>query len=246
MFSSFFIYRPNFAIVIAIVITLAGLVSLSAIPVAQYPNVTPPQVTISVTYPGASAQTIVNTVAEPIEEQVNGTPGELYMQSSSASSGTYSLTVTFDIGTDPSIDQVNVQNRVQIAEAQLPAEVQSEGITVRAASSTFVLAVNLYSPDKSLSQLTISNYAYMHLQQLVARIPGVGNTQIFGEREYAMRIWLNPIQMTGLGISTAQVIAAIEAQNVQVSAGQIGEPPTPGDQEQQLTVLAPGELTSVQ
>jgi hydrophobe/amphiphile efflux-1 (HAE1) family protein len=246
MFSRFFIYRPNFAIVIAIVITLAGLVSLSAIPVAQYPNVTPPQVTISVSYPGASAQTIVNTVAEPIEEQVNGTPGELYMQSSSASSGTYSLTVTFAIGTDPSIDQVNVQNRVQIAEAQLPAEVQSEGITVRAASSTFVLAVNLYSPDKSLSQLTISNYAYMHLQQLVARIPGVGNTQIFGEREYAMRIWLNPIQMTGLGISTAQVISAIEAQNVQVSGGQIGEPPTPGDQEQQLTVLAPGELTSVQ
>jgi hydrophobe/amphiphile efflux-1 (HAE1) family protein len=245
MFSSFFIGRPNFAIVIAIVITLAGLVSLSAIPVAQYPNVTPPQVTISISYPGASAQTIVNTVAEPIEEQVNGAPGELYMQSSSASSGNYSLTVTFDLGTDPNIDQVNVQNRVQIAEAQLPAEVQQEGVTVRAASSTFVLAVNLYSPDKSLSQLTISNYAYIHLQQIIARIPGVGNTQIFGEREYAMRVWLNPIQMTGLGISTAQVISAIEAQNVQVSAGQIGEPPTPGDQQQQLTVLAPGELTSV-
>ena len=246
MFSSFFIYRPNFAIVIAIVITLAGLVSISAIPVSQYPNVTPPQVTISISYPGASAQTIVNTVAEPIEEQVNGAPGEIYMQSSSASSGTYSLTVTFALGTDPNIDQVNVQNRVQIAQAQLPSEVQSEGITVRAASSTFVLAVNLYSPDKSLDQLTISNYAYMHLQEVVARIPGVGNTQIFGEREYAMRIWLNPIQMTGLGISTAQVISAIEAQNVQVSAGQIGEPPAPGDQQQQLTVLAPGELTSVQ
>jgi hydrophobe/amphiphile efflux-1 (HAE1) family protein len=246
MFSGFFIHRPNFAIVIAIVITLAGLVSLSAIPVAQYPNVTPPQVTINVSYPGASAQTIVNTVAEPIEEQVNGAPGEIYMQSSSASSGVYSLTVTFALGTDPNIDQVNVQNRVQIAEAQLPAEVQQEGITVRAASSTFVLAVNLYSPNGSLSQLTISNYAYMHLQQIVARIPGVGNTQIFGEREYAMRVWLNPIQMTGLGISTAQVISAIEAQNVQVSAGQIGEPPGPGDQQQQLTVLAPGELTSVQ
>ncbi len=245
MLSKFFISRPNFAIVIAVVITLAGLVSMTAIPVAQYPNVTPPQVTISVTYPGASAQTIVNTIAEPIEEQVNGAPGEIYMQSSSASSGTYSLTVTFAIGTDPNIDQVNVQNRVQIAEASLPAEVQSEGITVRAASSTFVLAVSLYSPNNKYSQLFISNYEYMKLQQTIARIPGVGNTQIFGEREYAMRIWLNPVQMTGLGITTAQVISAIEAQNIQVSAGQIGEPPVPGDQAQQLTVLAPGELTSV-
>jgi multidrug efflux pump len=243
--SGFFIHRPNFAIVIAVVITLAGLVSFTAIPIAQYPNVTPPQVTISVSYPGASAQTIVNTIAEPIEEQVNGAPGEIYMQSSSASSGTYSLTVTFAIGTDPSIDQVNVQNRVQIAEAQLPAEVQSEGITVRAASSTFVLAVSLYSPNNKYDSLFISNYEYMKLQQIIARIPGVGNTQIFGQREYAMRIWLNPVQMTGLGITTAQVISAIEAQNIQVSAGQIGEPPVGGDQVQQLTVLAPGELTSV-
>jgi multidrug efflux pump len=245
MLSKFFIFKPNFAIVIAIVITLAGLVSMTAIPVAQYPNVTPPQVTINVTYPGASAQTIVNTIAEPIEEQVNGAPGEIYMQSSSASSGTYSLTVTFAIGTDPSIDQVNVQNRVQIAEASLPAEVQSEGITVRAASSTFVLAVSLFSPTNKFDQLYISNYAYMKLQQSIARIPGVGNTQIFGQRQYAMRVWLNPVQMTGLGITTAQVIAAIQAQNIQVSAGQIGQPPVAGDQQQQLTVLAPGELTSV-
>jgi len=246
MLSKFFIYRPNFAIVIAVVITLAGLVSFTAIPIAQYPNVTPPQVTISVTYPGASAQTIVNTIAEPIEEQVNGAPGMIYMQSSSASSGTYSLTVTFAIGTDPNIDQVNVQNRVQIAEAQLPAEVQSEGITVRAASSNFVLAVSLYSPSNKYSALYISNYEYMKIQQIIARLPGVGNTQIFGEREYAMRVWLNPVHMTGLNVTTAQVIAAIEAQNVQVSAGQIGEPPVGSNQQQQLTVLAPGELSSVQ
>ncbi len=246
MFSKFFIYRPNFAIVIAVIITLAGLVSLTAIPVQQYPNVTPPQVTISLTYPGASAQTIVNTVAEPIEEQVNGAPGMLYMQSSSSSSGTYNLTVTFAIGTDPNIDQVNVQNRVQAAEAKLPPEVQAEGITIRAATSDFVLAVSLYSPDNKYSQLYISNYEYMHLQPVISRIPGVGDTQIFGLREYAMRIWLNPVQMTGLGITTAQVIAAIKAQNVQVSAGQIGEPPAAGDQQQQLTVLAPGELSSVE
>jgi len=245
VFSKFFIHRPNFAIVIAIIITLAGLVSFTAIPVSQYPNITPPQVTISVTYPGASAQTIANTIAEPIEEQVNGAPNEIYMQSSAASSGTYSLTVTFAIGSDPSIDQVNVQNRVQIAEAQLPAEVQSEGITVRAASSTQVLVVSLFSKNNKYSQLFISNYAYMKLQQVIARLPGVGNTQIFGQRQYAMRIWLNPVQMTGLNVTTAEVIAAIEAQNIQVAAGQIGEPPVSNNQEQQLTVLAPGELTSV-
>ena len=177
MFSKFFITRPNFAIVIAIVITLAGLVSLTAIPVAQYPNVTPPQVTISVTYPGASAQTMVNTIAEPIEEQVNGAPGEIYMQSSSASSGNYSLTVTFAIGTDPNIDQVNVQNRVQIAEAQLPAEVQSEGITVRAASSTFVLAVSLFSPS---GQIWPALYLELRVYEAAA-----GHRAYPGRREHA-------------------------------------------------------------
>ncbi|HEY1857309.1 efflux RND transporter permease subunit [Acidocella sp.] len=246
MLSKFFIYRPNFAIVIAIVITLAGLVSLTAIPVAQYPNVTPPQVTISVNYPGASAQTVLNAIAEPIEEEVNGAPDMLYMQGSSSSSGQYQLTVTFAIGTNPYIDQVNVQNRVQIAESQLPTEVQSEGITVRAASSTFVLAVSLFSPTNKYSQIYISNYEYQHLYQVVSRLPGVGNTQIFGEREYAMRVWLNPVQMTGLGITPAMVTAAIEAQNLQVSAGQIGEAPTYNNQAQQLTVLAPGELSNVQ
>ena len=244
MFSKFFIHRPNFAIVIAIVITIAGAVALSVIPIAQYPNVTPPQVTISITYPGASAQTVANTIAEPVEEQVNGAPGMIYMQSSEASSGTYSLTVTFGIGTDPNIDQVNVQNRVQVAEAQLPAEVQSEGITVRAASTTQVLAVSLYSPDGRYSQLYISNYVYTKLQQIIARLPGVGNTQIFGQRQYAMRVWLDPVKMTGLNITPSQVIAAIQAQNIQVAAGQIGEPPVGSDQQQQLTVLAPGELTS--
>ena len=244
MFSSFFITRPKFAIVIAIVITLVGLLSLSVMPISQFPNVTPPQVTISVTYPGASAQTIVNTIAEPIEEQVNGAPDMLYMQSTSASSGTYQLTVTFAMGSDPNIDQVNVQNRVQIAEAQLPAEVQQEGITVRSASSTFVLAVNLYSPNGKFNQLGISNYAYMHLQQEIARIKGVGNTQIFGQRQYAMRIWLNPIRMTALGITATDVTSAIASQNIQVAAGQIGQPPVPGDQQQQLTVLAQGRLTS--
>jgi hydrophobe/amphiphile efflux-1 (HAE1) family protein len=245
LLSGFFIHRPNFAIVIAVVITLAGLLALSVIPVAQYPNITPPQVIVQATYPGASAATIATTVAEPIEEQVNGVPGELYMQSTSSSSGTYHLTITFAIGTDPNIDQVNVQNRVQLAESQLPTEVEQEGLTLRAASSDFVLAVNLYSPDKRFGQVFISNYAYMHLQQEIARIPGVGNTTIFGEREYAMRVWLNPIRMTALGITASDVVKAIQAQNIQVAAGQIGMPPVTGPQQQQLTVLAPGQLSNV-
>jgi multidrug efflux pump len=243
--STFFIHRPNFAIVISVVMTLAGLLALSVIPISQYPNLTPPQVTVTASYPGASASTLINTVAQPIEVQVNGAPDMIYMQSTSSSSGDYSLVVTFALGSDPNIDQVNVQNRVQLAMAQLPTEVQQEGLSVRSAASNFVLAVNLYSPNNRYDQLFISNYAYMHLQQTIARTPGVGQTNIFGQRLYAMRIWLDPVRMTAVGINAGDVISAIQAQNVQTAAGQIGQPPVSGNQQQQLTVLAPGQLSSV-
>ena len=245
-FSRFFIHRPVFAIVISVVMSLAGGLALLAIPVSQYPNITPPQITVSASYPGASAETIAKTVGQPIEEAVNGVPDMLYMQSTSSSSGTYSLQVTFAIGTDPNIDQVNVQNRAQLAQAMLPPEVAQEGMTIRAATSNFLLAVNLYSPDNKYDQVFISNYAYMHLQQQIARITGVGNTQIFGERQYAMRVWLDPVRMAALGITATDVTTAIQAENIQVAAGQIGQPPVNSNQQQQLTVLAPGRLSTPQ
>ena len=242
---SYFIHRPKFAIVIAILTTLVGFLALSVIPISQYPNLTPPQVILTAQYPGASAQTLMNTVAEPIEEQINGAPDMLYMQSTSSSSGTYTLTATFSLSSDPNIDQVNVQNRAQLALPLLPVEVQQEGLSIRTASSNFVMAVNLFSPSGKYDQLYISNYAYMHLQQQIARLPGVGDTRIFGQRQYAMRVWLNPPKMTALGITASDVIAAIQSQNVQVAAGQIGEPPTARGQENQLTVLTPGQFSTV-
>jgi multidrug efflux pump len=246
MLSGFFIDRPKFAIVIAIVITLAGLLALYAMPVAQYPDITPPQVNVTAQYPGADAQAIANSVGEPIEEQVNGVKNGLYMSSTSSNSGTYSLSVTFQIGTDPDIDQVDVQNRVSLAEAELPSTVTQEGITVSQQSSNFVIAVNLYSPTGKYDANFISNYANVHLRYPLSRLKGVGNATILGNSEYAMRIWLNPVKMTALNISPAQVVSAIQSQNQISAAGQIGEPPISSAQQKQFTIITRGRLTTVQ
>jgi len=246
MFSGLFIDRPKLAIVISVVILLLGLLALAVIPVSQYPNITPPQIRVSATYPGASAEVVANTVAAPIESQVNGVQDALYLESTSSNNGQYRLSVTFDIGTDPNIDQVNVQNRLSLATPLLPTEVSRQGLSVRQRSPNMLLAINFYSPGGTYDQTFISNYAAINVRDAILRIRGVGDSAIFGGADYAMRIWMNPERMTALGVTAEDVTNAIAQQNIQASAGQIGAPPTSGSQQQQLTIVAHGRLTDPQ
>ena len=242
MISKFFIDRPVLANVLAVVFVLIGLVSLMRLPVAQYPNVVPPTVQVTTRYPGASADTIASTVALPIEQQVNGVEHMLYMQSTSASDGTYSLTVTFDIGTDLNFAQVLVQNRVSRALASLPQPVQAQGVTVQQKSTAILQIVTLTSPTGQFDSLYLSNYATINLVDELARLPGVGNVTVFGVGQYAMRIWMDPNQLQARGLTPQDVIRVVQQQSQQVTAGQVGMPPASQGQEFQYTVNLAGRL----
>jgi HAE1 family hydrophobic/amphiphilic exporter-1 len=236
MISKFFIERPVLANVIAILMVVIGAVSLLRLPVAQYPDVVPPTVQVTTRYPGASARTVIDTVALPIEQQVNGVEHMLYMQSYSASDGSYTLTVTFDIGTDLNNAQVLVQNRVSAALASLPQSVQVQGVVVQKKSTSILQIVTLTSPDNRFDSLYLSNYATIKLKDEISRLPGVGNVNVFGAGQYSMRVWLDPEKMQARGLNAQDVISALQQQSEQVTAGQIGAPPAAKNQAFQYTL----------
>jgi multidrug efflux pump len=242
--SHFFIDRPIFAIVISIVTVLLGAIAYTALPVAQYPEIAPPTVVVQAQYPGADPKTLAEEVAEPIEQQVNGVENMLYMSSVSAMDGTMQLTVTFKLGTDPNIAQVLVQNRVAIAQPQLPAEVRNIGVTVQKQSPNILLAIGLTSKSNTFSPLYLSNYAYTQLLDTLKRLPGVGNVQVFGAQPYSMRVWLNPDLMFSRGLTADDVVNAIQAQNVQVAPGAVGAEPANPKTEFQLILNTKGRLVT--
>jgi len=242
MISKIFIQRPRLAIVISIVITLSGLIAVFALPVAEYPSITPPVIRVTAAYPGASAQVVKDTVAAPIEQEMNGVEDMLYMQSDCSNDGMYSLEVTFDVDSDPDIDQVNVQNRLQLAKSQLPQQVVNQGIDVRRRSSDMLGVVSFTSPDGSRDRLFISNYVSRTIKDAVQRIDGVSDAYIFGETEYSMRIWMDPDKLSALGMSADEVIQAIRQQNIQATLGSVGTAPSVPGQEMQYTLNAHGRL----
>lgn len=246
MFSQFFIERPVLSNVIALVMMFLGVVALAVLPVSQFPSITPPTVVVTAYYPGASAQTVIDKVALPIELQVNGVAGMLYMQSSSTDNGNYTLTVSFKIGTDPDTAQVLVQNRVNAAIALLPAAVQTQGVIVEAKSTDILQMITLESTSGKYDGLFLNNFATLNLQNELTRIDGVGGVTVFGVGEYSMRVWLDPQQLKARSLEPTNVVSALSSQNTEVTAGQVGSPPAPGGQAYQLTVNANGELNTVE
>jgi hydrophobic/amphiphilic exporter-1 (mainly G- bacteria), HAE1 family len=246
MISAFFIERPIFANVIALVTIIIGAVCLYILPVAQYPEIVPPTIQVVARYPGASAEVVAATVGVPIEQAINGVEGSIYMSSASASDGTYTLTVTFDVGTDLDTALSLVQHASTRALAQLPGGTQAQGITVRKVSPNILLVASLYSDDDRFEEIFLSNYALIDLQNPLARLPGVGQVRIFGAGSYSMRVWLDPKRLQTFGLTTADVMSAIRGQNVEVVAGQLGGPPVPGDQPFQFTINALGRLSDAQ
>jgi multidrug efflux pump len=243
MFSRFFIDRPIFATVISVVIVLAGFVAIWTLPVAQYPEVTPPTVQVTAVYPGANAQTLRDTVAAPIEEQVSGVEGMVYMSSTCTNDGTYNLNVTFKLGMNSDMAQVLVQNRVSLALPVIPQLVQNEGITVMKMSPSTLMIVNLLSPDGRYDATFLSNYATIYIKDELGRVPGVASISYLGQRDYSLRAWLDPDRLAALNLSAMDVVTAIAQQNIQVAAGQIGQPPTTPAQQFQLTINTQGRLT---
>ena len=244
MFSRFFIHRPIFATVISIVIVLAGLAAARVLPISQYPEIAPPTVIISANYPGASTETLIRTVAGPIEEQLSGVENLLYFSSTAASNGTLTITATFEVGSNVDMATVNVNNRVKIAEPRLPDVVRQFGVTVQERSNDILLVATVTSPDNSRSSLFLSNYVLVNILDELKRIPGVGDASIFGAKDYSMRIWLRPDRMAQLGITTGDISAALNAQNKQNVAGKIGQEPAADGQQLTYTVTAKGRLAT--
>lgn len=243
---TFFIRRPRFAMVIALLLTFIGAVSLKLIPVEQYPQITPPVVNVSASWPGASAADVAEAIAAPLETQLNGVDHMLYMESTSSDDGSYSLSLTFAAGTDADLAAIDVQNRVSQAVAQLPVDAQQNGVQVRKRASNLLMGVSLYSPLETLSPLFVSNYASTQVREALARLPGVGEVQMFGARDYSMRVWLRPDRMNALNVTTDDIAQALREQNVQGAAGQVGTPPVFNGQQQTLTINGIGRLSDAE
>src|SRR5437016_13329517 len=244
MISAIFVDRPRLAVVIALVITIAGALAMMRIPVAQFPDIVPPPTVVSATFPGASAAVVESSIAQPIEAQVVGVDKMIYMNSTSGNDGSYNLTVSFTLGSDPDINTNAVNNRVQTALAQLPQEVQLEGLTIQKKSSAVLQFIMLYSENGKQDPLFITNYAIINVLDVLSRTPGVGQARLFGALNYSMRIWFDTQRLDNLQLTPADVIAAIQAQNVEAPAGRIGARPIGKDQQFQLNVQTQGRLTT--
>src|SRR6202049_1419303 len=244
MLSSLFVDRPRLAIVIAIVTTIAGLLALYAIPFAQYPDIVPPQVSVTTAYPGAISTGVESTVAQVIEAQVVGVDKMIYMKSVSGDDGSYTLTCSFELGTNPDINAVNVNNRVQVALSSLPPEVQRQGVTVKKKSSALLGVIAVTSPKRTHDPLFLSNYITINLLDQIKSTPGVGDAALWGPQDYAMRAWVRTDRLTGLGLTTGDIINAIQGQNIQAAVGRIGARPISSDQQLQLNLQTKGRLSS--